>query len=44
MTAFYRFRGNRTGTLESEFCMGSQIHIDNLPYKGFVLVISCMKE
>ena len=37
----YKLQAYRTRTLESEFCMGGQIRIDNLPYKSFIPVLSC---
>jgi len=30
--------------LESEFCMGGQLRIDNLLYESFIPVLSCTKE
>jgi len=41
---FYKLQPYRTGAPESEFCMGGQIRIDNLPYKRFIPVLSCTKE
>jgi len=34
----YKSQTYRTGTLESELCMGGQIRTDNLPYKNFIPV------
>ena len=40
----YKLEAYRTRTLESEFCMDGQIRIDNLQYKSFIPVLSCMYQ
>ena len=41
---YYKLQAYRTRKVEPEFCTGGQIHIDNLPYKGFIApFLSCTK-
>jgi len=40
----YKLQAYRTRTLQSEFCMGGRIRIDNLPYKSPIPALSSAKE